>query len=123
MARILVADDAPMVEGFMQEALKSLGHEVAGVARTGREAVDLYERLRPDLVTLDLNMPVMGGMEALRQMKALDPSAKVVVITAMNQPRLRKDLMEAGAFDVLGKPIRLELLIGTIQSALGNRAS
>ena len=118
MSRVLVADDAPMVEGFMHEALRSAGLEVAGVARTGKQAVEMFAKTRPDLVTLDLNMPVMNGREALKEILALDPSAKVIVVTAMSQPLLRKDLMEAGAKEVLGKPIRLELLLSTIRDVL-----
>jgi two-component system, chemotaxis family, chemotaxis protein CheY len=118
MPRVLVADDAPMVEGFMQEALKSAGLEVAGVAKTGQQAVDLFAKIRPDLVTLDLNMPVMNGRDALKAILALDPSAKVIVITAMNQPLLRKDLMAEGAREVLGKPIRLESLLNTVRDVL-----
>jgi two-component system chemotaxis response regulator CheY len=74
--------------------------------------------VRPDLVTLDLNMPVMNGREALKEILVLDPTAKVIVVTAMNQPLLRKDLMEAGAKEVLGKPIRLESLLNTIRDVL-----
>jgi two-component system chemotaxis response regulator CheY len=63
-------------------------------------------------------MPVMNGREALKEILALDPSAKVIVVTAMSQPLLRKDLMEAGAKEVLGKPIRLESLLSTIRDVL-----
>jgi two-component system, chemotaxis family, chemotaxis protein CheY len=116
--RVLVVDDAPMVEGFMQEALKKAGHEVAGVARTGREGVDLYKRLHPDLVTMDLNMPDMNGLDALKAIRAHDPAARVLMITALNQPLLREDLIQAGALEVLGKPIRLEALFQMLKQAL-----
>ena len=118
MSKILVVDDAPMVEGFMREALETNGHEVAGVARTGKQAIELFKRLRPDLVTMDLNMPEMGGRDALREILAIDPSAKVIIVTAMNQKLLRGDLLSAGAKEVLGKPIRLEQLLGAVRDVL-----
>lgn len=121
MSRVLVVDDAPMVEGFLQEAMKSAGHEVSGVARTGREAVDLYGRLKPDLVTMDLNMPDMDGAAALKKILSMDPAAKVIIITAMNQPLIRQDLIEAGAKEVLGKPIRLDHLLRTVGAVLGKK--
>ena len=118
MPRVLVADDAPMVEGFLQEALKSAGHELVGVARTGKQAVELYGRLKPDLVTMDLNMPELDGMGALKQILSIDPAAKVIIITAMNHPILRADLMKAGAKESLGKPIRLDHLLRTVKDVL-----
>ena len=118
MSKILVVDDAPMVEGFMREALETAGHNVTGVARTGKQAIELFKRLRPDLVTMDLNMPEMGGRDALREILAIDPSAKVIIVTAMNQKLLRGDLLSAGAKEVLGKPIRLEQLLGAVRDVL-----
>lgn len=119
MSKVLVVDDAPMVEGFLQEAMKSAGHVVSGVARTGREAVELYPKVKPDLVTMDLNMPDMDGATALKKIIAMDPAAKVIIITAMNQPLVREDLMKVGAKEVLGKPIRLDLLLKTVKAVLG----
>lgn len=122
MPKVMVVDDAPMVEGFMQEALKSAGHEVAGVAKTGKQAVELYGKLKPDLVTMDLNMPEMDGQAALKQILELDPKARVIIITAMNQPLIRQDLIRMGAKEVLGKPIRLEALLHAVREALAARA-
>jgi two-component system chemotaxis response regulator CheY len=121
MPKVLVVDDAPMVEGFMQQAMKTAGHEVAGVARNGRQAVELYGKLRPDLVTMDLNMPELNGLEALKEIVTLDPKAKVIIITAMDQPLIREDLLQAGAKAVLGKPIRLERLMQTVGAVLSGR--
>ncbi len=118
MSKVLVVDDAPMVEGFMREALETAGHEVSGVARTGKQAIELFGRLRPDLVTLDLNMPEMGGRDALKGILAIDPSAKVIIVTAMNQRLLRGDLLKDGAKEVLGKPIRLEQLLDAVRYVL-----
>lgn len=118
MSRVLVADDAPMMEGFLQEALKSAGHELVGVARTGKQAVDLFGKLKPDLVTMDLNMPELDGAGALKQILSIDPSAKVIIITAMNHPLLREELLKAGAKESLGKPIRLEQLLRTVKDVL-----
>ena len=118
MPKVLVVDDAPMVEGFMQQALKTAGHEVAGVARTGKEAVSLYWKLKPDLVTMDLNMPELNGLEALKEIIVMDPKARVIMVTAMNQPLIREDLLRAGAKEVLGKPIRLERLLSAVSMVL-----
>src|SRR5690242_7581325 len=85
MKRLLVVDDALFMRKLIGGVATEAGWLVAGEARDGQEAVSLYEQLRPDLVTMDLVMPVMGGLEALRLIRAIDPGAQVVVITAVDQ--------------------------------------
>jgi two-component system chemotaxis response regulator CheY len=85
MKRLLVVDDAMLMRKIISDLAAEAGWEVAGEARNGAEAVELYAKLRPDLVTMDIVMPRMGGLEALRTIRAGDPDAQVVMVTAVDQ--------------------------------------
>jgi two-component system chemotaxis response regulator CheY len=104
MGRLLVVDDAMIMRKMIRDVAVEAGWEIAGEAGNGAEAVELYERLRPDLVTLDLVMPVMGGNEALRRIRAADPEARVVVVTALDQKQTLIESIRDGAFDFIVKP-------------------
>lgn len=106
--RVLIVDDAAFMRHLIKTILTGLGHEVVGEAADGEEACRQYEALKPDMVTMDLIMPKMGGLEALKEIREMDPKAKVVVISAIDQ---RGPLMEAlkyGAADYLVKPFEKE---------------
>ena len=91
MRRLLVVDDALFMRKMICGVAAEAGWDVVGEAANGREAVTLYEQLRPDLVTMDLVMPEMGGLEALREIRARDPGARVVVVTALDQKQSLMD--------------------------------
>jgi two-component system chemotaxis response regulator CheY len=102
--KILVVDDAAFMRHLIKNILIGMGCEIVGEAGDGDEACIKYQELRPDIVTLDLIMPKKGGIEALKEIRAADPQAKVVVISAIEQ---RQPLMEAlkhGAADYVVKP-------------------
>ena len=88
MKRLLIVDDALIMRKMIRDVAEAAGWEVVGEAADGREAVEAYRSLRPDLVTLDLVMPVMGGLDALREIRAGDPEARVVVVTALGQKEM-----------------------------------
>jgi two-component system chemotaxis response regulator CheY len=90
------------------------GWEVVGEAGDGSAAVSLYEQLHPDLVTMDLVMPVMGGLEALRHIRALDPDAKVIVVTALDQKQVLLDSIRDGAIDFIVKPFERERVLNLL---------
>jgi two-component system chemotaxis response regulator CheY len=114
MKRLLVVDDALFMRKMICGVAAEAGWEVVGEAGDGAEAVALYERLRPDLVTMDLVMPVMGGLEALRQIRAVDPAARVVVVTALDQKQSLVDSIRDGAIDFIVKPFERQRVLNLL---------
>ena len=104
MRRLLVVDDALFMRKLIRGVAAEAGWEVVAEAGNGEEAVALYAQHRPDLVTMDLVMPVMGGLEALRKIRELDPKAQVVVVTALDQKQALMDSIRDGALDFIVKP-------------------
>jgi two-component system chemotaxis response regulator CheY len=90
------------------------GWDVVGEAANGVEAVELYDRLRPDLVTMDLVMPEMGGLEALRLIRSGDPQARVVVVTALDQKQALMDSIREGAIDFIVKPFERQRVLNLL---------
>jgi two-component system chemotaxis response regulator CheY len=121
MKRLLVVDDALFMRKMICGVAADAGWEVVGEAGDGSEAVALYERLRPDLVTMDLVMPVMGGLEALRQIRARDPAAQVVVVTALDQKQALMDSIRDGAIDFIVKPFERQRVLNLL-AKLGGAA-
>ena len=111
MKRLLVVDDAVFMRKMICGVAAEAGWEVVGEAANGLEAIALYDRLRPDLVTMDLVMPEMGGLEALRQIRAEDPNARVVVVTALDQKQALMDSIREGAMDFIVKPFERERVL------------
>lgn len=118
MAKILVVDDTAFMRMVMKEMLEKNGHEVIGEAENGVEAVELYNRLRPDLVTMDITMPVMEGIDAVRQIKRCDPQAKIIMCSAMGQQQMVISAIKAGAKDFIVKPFQSERVLLAIDRAL-----
>ncbi len=121
MKRLLVVDDALFMRKLICGVAAEAGWEVVGEAGNGAEAVSLYQEHRPDLVTMDLVMPVMGGLEALRQIRSLDPQARVVVVTALDQKQALMDSIEGGAVDFIVKPFDRQRVL-TLLAKLGGTA-
>jgi two-component system chemotaxis response regulator CheY len=121
MGRLLIVDDAMIMRKMIRDVAVSAGWEVVGEASNGAEAVALYALLRPDLVTMDLVMPVMDGNEALRQIRAGDPGARVVVVTALDQKQTLMESIRDGAIDFIVKPFdreRIVNLLGKVRACL-----
>lgn len=104
MAKLLITDDAAFMRMTLKKMVTDAGYEVIGEAENGKQAVDLYEEHRPDLVTMDITMPEMNGIEALEKIKSLDPNAKVVMCSAMGQQNMVVDAIQKGAIDFIVKP-------------------
>ncbi|TCL63763.1 two-component system chemotaxis response regulator CheY [Hydrogenispora ethanolica] len=109
--RVLVVDDALISRKFLGRILAEGGHEVVGEASNGREAVRIYPELLPDIVTMDITMPDMNGIQALKEIRKIDPKAKVVMCTAMGQKYLILEAIQAGAVDFLVKPFEKEVVL------------
>ena len=104
--RVLIADDAIFMRTMLKDILKKEGYEIVGEARTGVEAVEKYQELHPDLVTMDIVMPDKDGIEAVRDIIAFDPQAKILMCSAMGQQSLVIEAIQAGAGDFVVKPFQ-----------------
>ncbi|WP_066173279.1 response regulator [Bacillus marinisedimentorum] len=104
MASVLVVDDVQFMRAKLKDMLVQGGHEVQCEAENGKEAVSIYKDCKPDLVIMDVTMPEMNGIEALREIKVFDPSALVIMCSAMGQEKLVMEAVEAGAKDFIIKP-------------------
>jgi two-component system, chemotaxis family, chemotaxis protein CheY len=104
VARILIVDDAKFMRVTLSSILKKDDHEIVGEGENGKEAVDLFVNLKPDLVMMDITMPEMSGLEAVREIKRDNPNAKVIMCSAMGQQKVVVESIEAGAKDFIIKP-------------------
>ncbi|OMF63295.1 two-component system response regulator [Paenibacillus sp. FSL R5-0490] len=104
MARILIVDDAKFMRVTLSSILKKADHDIVGEGENGKEAVDLFVNLKPDLVMMDITMPEMSGLEAVREIKRENPNAKVIMCSAMGQQKVVVESIEAGAKDFIIKP-------------------
>jgi two-component system, chemotaxis family, chemotaxis protein CheY len=118
MARILVVDDAAFMRKMVTDALTKGGHEVIGEAGNGTEAVEQYQSLKPDLTTLDITMPEKDGLSALKDIMALDPSAKVIMCSALGQESKVLESIKLGAKDFVVKPFQVERVLDAVGKAL-----
>ena len=115
---VLVCDDAKFMRVMISSILNGAGWDVVGEAENGLQAVEKYKELSPDVVTMDMVMPEMGGIDALRQILKDDPSARVVMCTAMGQDALIAEAKEAGAKGVLLKPFQSDGLLEILDEVL-----
>ncbi|MDE3838628.1 two-component system response regulator [Bacillus methanolicus] len=118
MARILIVDDARFMRITLSNILKKANHEVVGEGENGKDAIELYRRLNPDLVTMDITMPEMSGIEAVREIKKEFPQAKVIMCSAMGQQKMVVEAIEAGAKDFIVKPFDEARVLDAINRVL-----
>ncbi len=102
--RVLVVDDAVFMRHMIKKILTEMGLDICGEACDGEEACSLYDSLKPDMVTMDLVMPKKGGLDALKEIRAKDPDAKIIVISAIDQRQPLMDALKLGAADYVVKP-------------------
>lgn len=117
--RILVVDDAAFMRMMIKDILSKNGYNVVGEAENGSIAVERYFELRPDLVTMDITMPEMDGISAVREIKKRDAAAKVIMCSAMGQQAMVIDAIQAGAKDFIVKPFQPERVLEAVGKALG----
>ncbi len=118
MARILIVDDAPMARSVLAFVLEKAGHEIVGTAADGREALAIYPGLQPDLVTMDIQMPVMDGLECLRKILAQDSGARVIMVSAIEPAEKEAESLNAGALAYVYKSQLKEQLLAAVNDAL-----
>ncbi len=117
--KILITDDALFMRVTLKNMLTAGGYEVVGEAVNGQDAVEKYAACRPDLVLMDITMPVMDGIAATRAIRASDPNAKVIMCTAMGQKNMVVEALQAGAKDFVVKPFKPDDILGRIQKQIG----
>ncbi|MGH2859961.1 MAG: response regulator [Solirubrobacteraceae bacterium] len=118
MARVLIVDDAAFMRKLLTDALTNGGHEVVGEAGNGNEAVTRWQELRPELTTLDITMPEKDGLTALAEIMAIDPSAKIIMCSALGQEGKVLEAVKLGAKDFVVKPFQPPRVLEAVEKAL-----
>lgn len=118
--KILIVDDAAFMRMMIKDILVKNGYEVVGEAQDGVEAVEKFRELRPDLVTMDITMPEMDGITALKKIREIDSSAKVIMCSAMGQQAMVIDAIKAGAKDFIVKPFQADRVLEAVRKTIGN---
>ncbi len=118
--RVLVVDDALFMRNMLTDIFTQAGWELVGEAENGEQAVVMYEQQRPDLVTMDIVMPVLGGIDALKKILQSEPEARVVVCSALGQKHLILDAISAGARDFIVKPFQSEQVLEVAERVIAS---
>jgi two-component system chemotaxis response regulator CheY len=118
MANILMVDDSRTSRKILKDILERNGHTVVGEATNGQEGYDSFVKLKPELVTMDITMPVMDGIEGLKLIHKSDPDAKVIMITAAGQNEKIKEAIDSGAAEFVTKPLDEKVVIAAIDKVL-----
>ncbi|WP_036224417.1 chemotaxis protein CheY [Mesoaciditoga lauensis] len=104
--KVLVVDDAAFMRMLLKDIITKAGYEVVGEASNGAEAVEKYKELKPDIVTMDITMPEMNGIEATKEIMKIDPNANIIMCSAMGQQMMVVEAIQAGAKDFIVKPFQ-----------------
>jgi two-component system chemotaxis response regulator CheY len=118
MPTVLIADDAAFMRMMIKNILTEAGYEIVGEAENGAVAAAKHRELRPDLTTMDITMPEMDGIAALKEIRAADPEARVVMCSAMGQQSMVIESIQAGAKDFIVKPFQPDRVLEAVQKAL-----
>ena len=118
MERILIVDDSKTSRKFLKNMLIGAGFEVVAEAIDGIDGIEKYKEFKPDVVTMDITMPVMDGIEAVREIIEIDPGAKVIMVTAAGQKTNMVEALKRGAADFIQKPFDSAVIINTIEKVL-----
>jgi two-component system chemotaxis response regulator CheY len=119
MKTVLIVDDVSYVRKTLKQILTARGFKVVGEAENGEEAVRLYGETRPDIVTMDLAMPLMNGVDAVRAILQQDPEARIVILSAMMQEHLVSEAIQAGARDYILKPFQTDEVMKVMNEVCG----
>jgi two-component system chemotaxis response regulator CheY len=119
--RVLIVDDAVFMRNTLKEIFTSSGYEIAGEAANGVEAVEKYRDVTPEVTTMDIVMPFKNGIEATREILKSDPSATIIICSALGQESLVMEAIEAGATDFIVKPFKAENVLQVVKKALAAR--
>ncbi|HEO8419003.1 response regulator [Niallia sp. FSL W8-0635] len=117
--KILIVDDAAFMRMMIKDILSKNGYEIVGEAADGMQAIEKFKETQPDLVTMDITMPEMDGITALKEIKKMSPNAKVIMCSAMGQQAMVIDAIQAGAKDFIVKPFQADRVLEAISKTLG----
>ncbi len=117
--RVLVVDDAAFMRMMIKDILSKNGYEIIGEAENGLKAIEKYQELRPDLTTMDITMPELDGISAVKQIKKIDPAAKVIMCSAMGQQAMVIEAIQSGARDFIVKPFQPDRVLEAVRKAVG----
>ena len=117
--RVLIVDDAAFMRMMLKDILTKNGYEVCGEAENGAKAVEKYKEVTPDLVTMDITMPEMDGISALKNIRSIDSNAKVVMCSAMGQQAMVIEAIQAGARDFIVKPFQADRVLEAVKKVIG----
>ena len=116
---ILVVDDAAFMRMMIKDILTKNGYDVAGEAENAAKALDKYNEVKTDLVLMDITMPEVDGIQALKNIKAADPNAKVIMCSAMGQQAMVIESIQAGAKDLIGEPFQPDRVLEAVKKVVG----
>ena len=116
--KVLIVDDAAFMRMMLRDILTKNGFDVVGEADNGKVAVQMYNELKPDVVTMDITMPEMDGIAAVKEIKAADPGAKIVMVSAMGQQAMVIEAIRSGAADFIVKPFQPDRVLEALGKAL-----
>ncbi|HPT87866.1 MAG TPA: response regulator [Bacillota bacterium] len=116
--RVLVVDDAAFMRMMIKDILRKGGYEVVGEAEDGAKAIEKYKELQPDLVTMDITMPDMDGITAVKEIRKIDPNALIIMCSAMGQQAMVIDAIQAGARDFVVKPFQPDRVLEAVRKVL-----
>ena len=118
MTRVLIADDASFMRQMIRDIIEPEGFEVVGEASDGVEVIEKFKDLHPDMVMMDIVMPKRSGIDSVKGIVAMDPTARIVMCSALGQETLVMEAIEAGAKDFIVKPFKPETVVSTLKKAL-----
>ena len=118
MTRVLIADDASFMRQMIRDIIEPEGFEVVGEASDGVEVIEKFKELHPDMVMMDIVMPKCSGIDSVKGIVAMDPTARIVMCSALGQETLVMEAIEAGAKDFIVKPFKPETVVSTLKKAL-----
>lgn len=119
MAKVLIVDDAAFMRMMLKDILTKNGHEVVGEAENGLKAIEKYKELYPDLVTMDITMPEMDGLQALKEIRKINNKARVLMCSAMGQQQMVIEAIQNGAKDFVVKPFQPDRVMEAVNKAVG----
>lgn len=118
--KIMVVDDTSFMRTMMRSILEELGHHVVAEAGNGVEAIQTYKLVRPELVTMDITMPELDGISAVKEIKQVDPSAKIIMCSALGHRSMIIEAIRSGASDFILKPVHKDRVAEAIHNAFNN---
>lgn len=118
MAKILIVDDSKTSRKFLRNMLEQAGHEIVAEAVNGAEGVEKFRIYRPDITTMDITMPVLSGIDAVKDIIEIDPDAKIIMVTAAGQKANMIEALKKGAADFIQKPFDMDVIVNTIEKVM-----